>query len=187
MKEALLDFKKAEQYERTLPSCLRCPILMFSGLTRAIEAKKKKDEQGKKTALLLVDRGGHLVRATQNWENPYFIGVSLNRYHGVKSSAWMALGENEKAKDELKLMKNYGNVHGRVHYDISLAQAYANLGDYAEAASLAEYSLQIAQELNSEISIARITAIFQQLQQSSYKNSPDVARLEYLLYYKPRT
>jgi tetratricopeptide (TPR) repeat protein len=187
MKEALCNFKKAEQYERNLPCYLKSPIFMFSGLTRAIDAKIKKDEQGQKTALLLVDRGGNIVRTTQNWENPYFIGLSLNRYHGVKSSTLMAIGENEKAKDELKLIKNYSNVHGQVHYDISLAQAYTNLGDYSEAASLAEYSLQIAQEVNSAISIARIVTIFQQLQQSPYRNSADVARLEYLLYYKPRT
>jgi tetratricopeptide (TPR) repeat protein len=187
MKEALFNFEKAEQYDRTIPCCLRSPILLFSGLTRAIDVNMKKDRQGQKNALLLVDRGGNIVRATQNWENPYFIGVSLNRYHGVKSSTWMALGENERAKDELKLIRNYTNVHGQVYYDISLAQVYANLGDYSEAASLAEYALQIAQELNSEISIARIVTIFRQLQQSPYKDNPDVARLEYLLYYKPRT
>jgi hypothetical protein len=87
MKEALFNFKTAERYERTLPFCLKSPILMFSGLTGAIDAKLKRDQQGQKNALLLVDRGGSIVRTTQNWENPYFIGLSLNRYHGVKSSA----------------------------------------------------------------------------------------------------
>ena len=187
MKEALLNFKKADRYERTVPCCLKSPILLFSGLTKAIDAKLKKDQLGQKNALLLVDYGGNIVRSTQNRDNPYFIDFSLNRYHGVKSSTLLAIGENQKAKDELLLLKSYTTLHGRLYYDVSLAQAYANLGDYAEAASEAAFALETAQELNSMMNIGRIETIFQQLQQSPYKQSPDVARLEYLLYYKPRT
>ena len=53
-------------------------------------------------------------------------------------------------------------------------------------APLLESALTTALEVNSEASIARIVKLFQQLQKSPYKDSPDVARIDYLLYKKPR-
>ena len=74
-----------------------------------------------------------------------------------------------------------------MYYDILQAQAYTNRGKYEQAAGLLEVALETAQEVHSEINIARIETLFRQLQQSPYKQSPDVARLDYLLYYAPRT
>jgi tetratricopeptide (TPR) repeat protein len=186
MNFALIDFENARKYDRNLPGYLNGPIHLFSGLVKSIDAKTKKDQRGQKDALLLLDRGGNIVRKERNRENPHFIDFSLKRYHGVKSLALMAIGENREAINELKLISRYGNVRGQVYYDISLAQARASLGDYSEAARLAVSTLPIVQEINSEINITRIENLFQRLQKSPYKDSPDVGHLDYLLHYKHR-
>lgn len=85
----------------------------------------------------------------------------------LKSLALVAAGQNRDVIDELKLRTNYANVHGQVYYDISLAQAYVNLGDYAQAADIATYALEIAREINSDINIARLANIHRQLQNRS--------------------
>jgi hypothetical protein len=86
---------------------------------------------------------------------------------------------------ELKLIHGFPQYpHRQVYYDILQAQAYANLGKYEQAAELAGFALETAQELNSEVNIARVVEIFHQLQESPYKDSPDVARLDYLLSKK---
>lgn len=178
IKEAITDFKNADQYRQQLPYYLNGPIILFSGLTQALSAKTEKEQ---KEALSLIDQGGNIARTHRKEESPYFIDFNLNRYHGVKSLALIAVGQNRDAINELKLRSNSANVHGQVYYDISLAQAYVNLGNYARAADIATYALEIAREIHSEINITRIANIHRQLQKSSYKNNPDVARLEYLL------
>jgi len=178
IKEAMTDFKNAGQHKQQLPYYLNGSIVLFSGLTQALSAKAEKEQ---KEALLLIDQGGNVARTHRKEESPYFIDFNLNRYHGVKSLALMAAGQNRDAINELKLRNNYANVHGQVYYDISLAYVYVNLGNYAQAADIAIYALEIAREINSDINITRIANIHRQLQKSSYKNNPDVARLEYLL------
>jgi tetratricopeptide (TPR) repeat protein/DNA-binding XRE family transcriptional regulator len=178
IKEAIVDFENAGQYRQQLPYYLNGSILLFSGLTQALSAKTEKEQ---KEAQSLIDQGGNIARTHRKEKSPYFIDFNLNRYHGVKSLALIAAGQNRDAIDELKLRTSYANVHGQVYYDISLAQMHVNLGDYAQAAYIAIYALEIAREINSDINITRIANIHQQLQKSSYKNNPDVARLEYLL------
>jgi tetratricopeptide (TPR) repeat protein len=183
---AVIDFQKARMYERNLPCYLNSPILLLSGQAKAVTAESKRE---KEDAIALIDRGGNIVRKSQNRDNPHFIDFSLSRYHLVRTSALLAVGRNKDALDELKLvnLNDHTNVRRQVYNDILEAQAYTNLGDYSRATSFAETALLAAQELQSTIYIARVAKIYQQLEQSPYKNNPDVARLEYLLYYKPGT
>jgi hypothetical protein len=94
----------------------------------------------------------------------------------------MAVGWNREAIRELKLVQA-GPEHPRrqVLYYIYRAQAQINLGEYDGAVELAESGLLVAQEINSEINIARIEKLSQQFKESPYRDSSDVARLEYLL------
>jgi hypothetical protein len=181
LNKARLDFEKAMQYEKELSDYLNSPIRMYAGLVDAKVATTKKDQEN---AIALLDSGGKLVRANRTQENPYFLDFSLNCYHSNKSAALLAVGKNRDALDELKLVRGSTRVQRQVYNDILEAQAYTNQGDYCRAATLVETALLTAQDLQSEKNIARIVTIFQQLQQSPYKNNPDVARLEYLLYYK---
>ena len=184
--DAVVDFTKAQLYERNLPCYLNSPILLLAGQAKAVAAATK---QEKEAAIALIDRGGNIVRKAQSRDNPHFIDFSLSRYHLVRTSALLAAGRNKDALGELKLvnLNDHTNVRRQVYNDILEAQAYTNLGDYSRATVYAETALVTAQELQSTIYIARVAKIHQQLEQSPYKHSPDVARLEYLLYYKPRT
>ena len=98
------------------------------------------------------------------------------------------MGWNEEALRELDLIQGFPKYLLRqVYQHVLYAKAYVNLGKFSSAASSAEEALLVAQEVHSEVNIARIATIHRQLMQCAYKNSPDVAHLDYLLHYKPRT
>ncbi len=183
--EALCDFGKAWQLEKKLPNNLRGLFLLESGRARVQSAATK---QERSEVLRSIDFVGSIIRANRQEEDPHLTQLDLDCYHLYKGSVLIAIGWNKEATGELQLIKGFSQYPLRqVYCDILQAQSYTNRGIYDEAASLLEFALETAQEVHSEINIARIETIFQQLQQSPYKNSPDVARLEYLLYYKPRT
>jgi len=183
--DAASDFQKAKLYEHRLPCYLTSPILLLSGQVNAVAASSKRENE---SAIALIDRGGSIVRKVQSRENPHFIDFSLSRYHLIRTSALLSVGWNKDALDELRLvnLNDHTNVRRRVYNDILEAQAYLNLGDYSRATDFAEIALATAQELQSTIYIDRVARIHRQLEQSPYKDNPDVERLEYLLYYKPR-
>jgi hypothetical protein len=87
----------------------------------------------------------------------------------------------------LELVKA-GPEHPRrqAHKNIFQAQAHANLGEYSEAASFAASGLVIAQGINSVKNVARVERMYKQFPPDLFKHNDDVARLEYLLYYKHR-
>jgi tetratricopeptide (TPR) repeat protein/DNA-binding XRE family transcriptional regulator len=185
MVNAALAYQQAHQLEGELPLTINGAITLHSGLVGAISAttQKQKDD-----AINLCDVGGNLIRSNQSKDDPHFLKLNLDRYHLNKGSALIAIGRNKDAIHELKLVRcGSKQIRRKAYCGILEAQAYTNLGKYDRAAGLAEFALLIAQQINSKVNIARVVRIFQQLQQSSYKKSPDVARLEYLLYYKPRT
>jgi hypothetical protein len=131
---------------------------------------------------------GGLIRANRQEEDPHLTQLDLGCYHLYKSSVLIAIGWNKEATKELKLIQGFSQYPLRqVYYDILQAQAYVNRGMYPNAAGLMEAALITAQEVNSEINIARIVKLFRQLQESPYKDSADVARIDYLLYRKPRS
>jgi tetratricopeptide (TPR) repeat protein len=183
IEDAVLDFERAWQFEKKLPNNFRGSILLEAGRAKARNAKTKKD---RKKVIDEIDLVGQIIRASYNEEDPHLFKLDLDCYHGYKSDALVAIGWNKEAIEELKLIKGSQYPLRQIACDILQAQAYVNIGEYSEAAKLTEPALLTAQELNSELNIARIVGLFQQLKQSSYKDSADVARLEYLLYYKPR-
>jgi hypothetical protein len=68
-----------------------------------------------------------------------------------------------------------------VNTDILQAQAHLNLGEYEWVVPLAEAGLGLVQAINSEAIVARVEKIYRQLKASPYKESSDVARLDYRL------
>ncbi len=130
---------------------------------------------------------GGIIRANRQEEDPHLFQLDLNCYHLYKSSALITVGWNKEATQELALINGFSqNRLAQVYYDIVQAQAYTNRGMYETAADLLEFALTTAQEVNSEMNVARIVTIFQQLQKSPYKDSADVARIDYLLHRKHR-
>ena len=179
--DALCDFNAARQYENKLPDYLNGPTRMYIGEVAAKSVKQDRKTK-QKSALPLLDSGGKMARSHEGKENPYFIDFSLDRYHLTKASALIAIGMNQDAIDELELV-NSGSPYLRrnVYKDILLAQASINKGQYSEGISSAESALDIVLEIDSKVNLTRIMKIYHQLQKSPYKNSPDVARLGYLL------
>jgi hypothetical protein len=95
----------------------------------------------------------------------------------------MAVGHNREAIHELKLVKvDPQHPRRQAYNDIFEAQAHLNLGEYERVVSLAESGLVVVQKINSKVNIARVVKIHEQLQRSPFKNDPDVARLDYLLF-----
>jgi hypothetical protein len=126
---------------------------------------------------------GSIIRANHQEQDPHLLKLDLDCYHLYKGAALIGVGWNKEANEELNLINGFPDYRLRqVYYDILQAQAYTNRGMYEVATQLLEFALTIAQEVNSVVNIGRIVNIFQQLQQSSYKDSPDVARIDYLLY-----
>ncbi len=183
--EALLDFEAAWQFEKKLPNNIRGSFILEAERARASRARTR---QEKTRVIKALDLVGKMIRAGQQEEDPHLTQLDLSCYHLYKSSALIAMGWNKEALEELDLIRGFpGYLLRQVYHDILQAQAYANTGKFSSAASLAESALIAAQEVNSVVNIARIAAIYRQLKQSPYSDSPNVARLEYLLYYKPRT
>jgi tetratricopeptide (TPR) repeat protein len=183
--EALYDFERAWHLEKKLPHSLRGTILLESARPRAEKAATKQEQT---EVLHSIDVVGDIIRANRQEEDPHHTILDLDCYHLYRSSVLITIGWNKEASDELDLIKGFPQFRLRqVYYDILLAQAYTNRGMYEMATPLLEFALMTALEVNSEVNIARVTKVFQQLQQSPYKDSPDVARLDYLLYKRPRT
>lgn len=181
--ESLDDFGQAWQFEKKLPNNLRGLFILESGRARAQKADTK---QARSEVLRSIDVVGGIIRANRQEEDPHLTLLDLDCYHLYKSSALIAIGWNKEATQELKLIKGFSQYPLRqVYYDILRAQAYTNRGMYERAADLLEFALRTAQDVNSSVNIARITKLFRQLQQSPYRDSPDVARIDYLLYKKP--
>lgn len=183
--EALLDFDAAWQFEKKLPNNMRGSFILEAERARASRARTR---QEKTRVIHALDGVGKMIRAGLQGEDPHLTKLDLNCYHLYKSSALIALGWNQEALEELDLIGNFpGYLLRQVYRDILYAQAHFNMGKFSSAASSAESALLVAQEVNSVVNIARIEDIYRQLMESSYKKSPAVARLAYLLYYKPRT
>jgi len=183
--EAVRDYEKAKQYEEKLPRNLHGSLLLHAGLVGAKSARS--DEGKQKSAIALIDRGGWIVRDLQKEEDPYFLKLHQGRYHLDKGIALIAIGQNKDALNELNLVKcGPGYLRRQAYSDILQAQAHVNLGEYSDAARLAENALLVFQEINSVVNIARVEKIYQKLKESPYKNNPDVPRLDYLLHYKSR-
>jgi len=178
--EAVNDYKKARTYEQGLSSHFNGSIFLHAGL---VEARAAQTEQAKKAAISLIDRVGNIVRTHRTSEDPYFLDLNLDRYHLTRTAALIAIDRNEDAISELNLVK-CGNEYPRAqaYNNILEAQANIKLGEYSEAARLAESGLVVVQEIDSKVNIARVVKIHKDLQKSPFRNNPEVARLDYLLF-----
>jgi transcriptional regulator with XRE-family HTH domain len=179
LEEALHNYEKALRFEQRLPSNLLGCLLLDTGHAEA-EAAQKPD--AKREAIAFVDRAGDIVRGKWIEADPYFLHFNRDRYHLTRSASLIAVGRNRDALHELKLVKAGPEYPRRQALnDIYQAQAHANLGEYERVVSLAESGLLIVQAINSQVIIALVEKLSQQLKASPYKDSSDVARLEYRL------
>jgi hypothetical protein len=179
IQDAVRDFGEARTYESFLPANLVGSIQLEFGLVAAKDARSDKD---RRAALKFLDRGGMIARDSEHTEDPHFLKLNTDRYHLSKGSTLIAMGWNNEAVDELSLVNcSPAQKRRQAYCDILQAQAYANLGMFPMAVSMAEGALLVVQEIKSSVNVARVEKIYRQLLTSSYKNNPEVARLGYLL------
>lgn len=180
--EAVQAFEEARLYEKGLSSYLDGSLLLYAGPAYAGAARTERERSA---AIALLDRGGNIVRAAHSQDSSYLFDFSLERYHLNKGAALVAIGWNREAIRELDLVEG-NRVWWQAYKHILQAQAYTNLGHYSKAANLAALGLVLVQGIDSKVNIARVESIYKQFPQDLFKRDPDVARLDYLLHYKPR-
>jgi DNA-binding XRE family transcriptional regulator len=179
LEEALSNYEKALCYEQRLPHNLLGCLLLDTGHAKA-EAAQTKEQR--REAIVLVDRAADLLRGNWNEADPYFLNFDRERYHLTRSASLLEVSRNRDAIDELKLVKPSSLDPRRPALaDIYQAQAHFKLGEYDRVVDLAASGLVIVQAINSQVIIARVEKLSRQLKASPYKDSSDVARLEYLL------
>jgi tetratricopeptide (TPR) repeat protein len=179
LQAAVHDYQEALALEKHLPPSIHSALLLRGGhaLARVAQSEKERTK-----ALSLMDQAGRIIR-NGGIGNPHGLKLDITRYHIDKGAALIALGRSDDAIAELSLVTDDSAIKRRSAYrDILLAQAYANKGDYAYAAELAAPALQIVKDINSQVNITRIAALYTRLKNSPLKNDPEVERLAWLLY-----
>ncbi|MBV9232071.1 MAG: helix-turn-helix transcriptional regulator [Chloroflexi bacterium] len=182
LQAAAHDFQLAYALKEKLPQSVLSPILLNGGHTQARLANGNK--QRTQQALNMMDQAITMARNNKA-EAPFNVNgifkIEVERCHLDKGDVLIALGRPKDAIDELSLIADSPNKRRNAYRDVYLAQAYLQKGDLDHAARLAISALPLIKEIHAVICLARIPAIYKQLQKSPFKNNPEVARLDYLL------
>ncbi len=181
---ALDDYHAAEQVLTKVSPALRAAVLLELALS---EARVATSQSARDAALKRLDQAGRLIRTEhteagrEKW--PY-LNVDVDRYHLDRSATLIIVGKPEEALQELNLL-SLPHLRGRrlVYHVILQAQAYFGLKEYGQAAILAEQALPLVREARSRVNLDRIKTLYKQLQQTPFRNNPEVGRLEYLLFH----
>ncbi len=179
LQAAARDYQEALALEKHLSPSIFGALLLRGGhaLARIAQSEKERTK-----ALTLMDQAGRIIR-NGDIDNPHGLRLDITRYHIDKGAALIVLGHPKDAISELSLVADDPTIKRRSAYrDILLAQAYASKGDYAYAAALAAPALQTVKEINSQVNITRVAALYARLKNSPFKNDPEVERLAWLLY-----
>ncbi len=178
---AAQDFQQAYSFKEKLPQSVLSPLLLNSGHTQARLARGEKERT---RALKMMDQATTIVRNNKT-ELPLNVNgvlkIEVGRCHLDKGDVLTTSGFPKDAIDELSLIADSPNKRRNAYRDVYLAQAYLQKGDFDHAALLTIAALPLIKEIHADICIARISVIYKQLQKSSFKNNPEVARLGFLL------
>ncbi len=181
---ALDDYHEAEHVLANVSPPLQAAVLLETALS---EARVATFQQQRTAALKKLDRAGHIIRGEhtdagrEKW--PY-LKVDVARYHLDRAATLIAIGDPKEAQLELKLLIA-SHLEGRrsVYHLILQAQACFGLKEYAQAAMLAEEALPLVHQMRSRVNLERIKLLYKRLQQTPFRNNPEVGRLGYLLFH----
>jgi tetratricopeptide (TPR) repeat protein len=179
--KAAQSFLSAERLLKKLPSYMGGGILIGLGRSLALQTQ---DMQERLTALHTLDKAAHLLRLYPLPDgNQHYLEIELDRYHLDKAAAFLDIGFPREALRELSLVRSSPHNQRRAAM-ISVFQAQANvaLGKYAEACDLAEEALDLIGPIRSVVNYERIQMLYQELQLTSFRNNPEVARLGVMLH-----
>jgi hypothetical protein len=181
---ALDDYHSVEKMLANISPPLQAAVLLETALSEARVATSKKQCDA---ALKKLDQAGRIIRVEhtdagrEKW--PY-LRVDLERYHLDRSATLIVVGNPKEAQHELKLL-SFSQLKGRrsVYHVILQAQAYFGSKEYAQAALLAEEALPLVRAMHSRVNLERIKTLYKHLQQTPFRNNPEVGRLAYLLFH----
>ncbi len=181
---ALHDYHAAEQKLIRVSPPLQAAILLETALC---EARVASSRQQCLDALKKLDRAGQIIRREHTEEGreewPY-LKVDLDRYHLDRAATLIIVGNPEEAQQELRLLSSPQLIGRRSVYHLILqAQACFGLEEYPQTALLLEAALPLARAMRSQINFGRIKTLYKRLQQTSFRNNPEVGRLDYLLFH----
>lgn len=187
---ALDDYHAAEQKLTCVSPPLQAAVLLEAALSeaRVAPATVQAAFSKQRTAILKkLDRAGRIIRdehterGREKW--PY-LRVDLARYHLDRAATLIVVGDPEEAQLELKLLA-FSHLTGRrsVYHLLLQAQACFGLQEYAQAALLAEQALPLARQMRSRVNLDRIKLLYKRLQETPFRNNPEVGRLGYLLFH----
>jgi tetratricopeptide (TPR) repeat protein len=187
---ALDDYHAAEQKLARVSEPLQAAVLLETALSEARVAPPTAlaaPSKQRSAILKKLDRAGRIIRDEQTERGrekwPY-LRVDLARYHLDRAATLIVVGDPEEAQLELKLLICSPLTGRRSLYHLILqAQACFGLKEYAQAALLAEQALPLARQMRSRVNLDRIKMLYKQLQQTPFRNNPEVGRLGYLLFH----
>lgn len=179
LEAATCDFQRAIAFKEKLPLPVQSSLLLNAGHAQARSAQLEKERT---EALRMMDQAANIAR-TSNERGSLngALKIEVGRCHLDKGDALMALGRANDAIQEFSLIGDSANQRRNAYRDVYLAQAYLQKKDYDYAARLASDALPKIKEIHANICTARIVDIHKQLEMSSFRNNPEVARLGWLL------
>lgn len=151
------------------------------------QTKAAQTQQEFNLALKTLDKGGAIAQKGIFDGDEHFLRLRVERYHLDRAASLLhspipSLRFPDSALDELTYAAGPDVTCRSAYNNILQAKAYIAKGLYPIAASLAEDTLPLVKSIQSGINIARIASLHTQLRESSYGNSPDVARLGVKLF-----
>lgn len=168
---------KALTYISYASTPLKGAIYLETGLAHAYTATTEVD---KKYALLLFDKAAPIVKANHFEDDMSFVKLNLGRYYQFKAEALIAMSRPEDAIRVLDMAEQNTNAdltRRRGYINILRAKASLDAGDYSYAAFIALDAIESMKAINSGVNLSFIKEITNDLVQSDYGNSSEVARL----------
>ncbi len=172
-----LECVKESQKKSAMNGPLHSAIVAELGLVQAYNAQSSQD---KKNALQTVDKAGSLIQKREFYRDTLFLHVNEEWYHIDKAEAYVALQWGYEAVNELSNVDRRDPRTRRryVYTDIVEADAYLAKNQIEMAVACAENALDLLEDMQSFIFIARLSNMYHTLRQDKkYTSSPDVARL----------
>lgn len=179
MDAAISDFLAAQQYKTT---SVHFKGTLWASLGHAQAHNATTGDQFR-TALCSFDQAEALLEAAEKEQDVHFIRFNIEGYHLNRASAYLGaknaeLRSHAKAFDALSVVPSDETRQRRYTYSTYLqARIEFQKGNLPFATKLAQDATSMASEIGSQVNLNRLALLYQDLLQTPYHNSPDVASL----------
>jgi hypothetical protein len=180
---AIRDFDAARSLtSRSSDPHLRGWILLEAGRMRSSIAQTSTDLR---EAFSLIDESEAFIERCNGQADPYFLKFNRQMYLNMRAEAFLGsplrgLRFPDDALHELDQSvtpTDLGFTRRSARNMMTQAKAYFYKGYYPMAATLAGDALNVVKSYKSSVNIARLTNLYEDLKESSYGSSSEVAQL----------